>query len=137
MKADKPVNTVPPSPISVGRALLIGELVINVPVVGLLVGVTAGIVGAVGADHDKGAFVLYAAALIAFGLAWAYWSVVTPRWLLWAMNRVVDPKALRRAAIFGSILWPDTRWGRALNNSQWRSADMKRREQELLQFSIE
>jgi hypothetical protein len=133
MKADQPSNAGSPSRTSVGRALLIGELVINVPVIGLLVGVTAGIIGAVGANYEKSRFVFPAAALIAFCLAWAYWSVVTPRWLLWAMNRVTDPKALRKAAIFGSILWPDTRWGRALNNTQWRSADMKRREHELLQ----
>jgi hypothetical protein len=98
---------------------------------------TAGIIGAAGVGHEKSRFVFPAAALTAFCLAWAYWSIVTPRWLLWAMNRVIDPEALRKAAIFGSILWPDTVRGRALNNTQWRSADMKRREHELLQSPIE
>jgi hypothetical protein len=72
--------------------------------------------------------------MLAFIVAWTWWSFATPRWLIWAMRRVADPVALKNAAI-GSILWPDHGWGRFFNRTQLRSAAMEKEENDLIQQS--
>jgi hypothetical protein len=136
---DQPSNgSVDRSRLSIGRAILVGELVVNLPAVGLLVGlilpVGSFVQGAVGYDGTGHAPALpsIVAVAVAFVASWAWWAIAAPRWLLWAMKRVVDPIALRNA-VDGSIIWPDNRWGRAFNNTQWRSTAMKRAEQEIVQ----
>ncbi len=126
------------SRLSIGRAIFVGELVVNLPAVGLLVGlifpVGSFVQDAVGYDGTGHAPALpsIVAVAVAFVASWAWWAIATPRWLLWAMKRVVDPIALRNAVV-GSIIWPDNRWGRAFNSTQWRSTAMKRAEQEIVQ----
>ena len=131
-------DTVDRSQMSIGRAVFIGELVVNLPAVGLLVGLIVPVgsflqdtVGYGGTGHAP-ALPSIAAVAVAFAAAWAWWAVAAPRWLLWAMKRVVDPVALRNAVV-GSIIWPENRWGRAFNSTQWRSTEMKLEEQEIIQ----
>jgi hypothetical protein len=91
------------SRLSIGRAILIGELVVNLPAVGLFVGliipVGSFLQDAVGYDRTGHAPALpsVVAVAIAFVASWAWWAIAAPRWLLWAMKRVVDPIALRNA----------------------------------------
>jgi hypothetical protein len=123
-----------PAKLSIGRAILIGELVVNVPVIGLLVGITAAIGSLL--EHITGrpdaSAITITSFAIAFIVAWAWWSFATPRWLIWAMKRVADPLALKNAAV-GSILWPDQGLGRFFNGTQWRSAAMEEEELNLIQ----
>lgn len=119
--------------LSIGRAILIGEMIVNVPVVALLVGVIAGVaklLAWVTGKETVGPWVAIPV-IVAFTSAWAWWSIVTPRWLLWAMRRVEHPRALRNAAV-GSILWDNSRLGQFFNRTQWRTAAMRAEEQELL-----
>jgi hypothetical protein len=126
--------------LTIGRAILVGELVINVLVLALLVGIIAAVGPAVqyamGYDGVGRAPALPAlmAVVLAFVGAWSWWAIVTPRWLLWEMRRVADPRALKGAAV-GSILWPDRGWGRRFNRTQLRSAAMRNEETALLSLT--
>ena len=127
------------SQLGIGRAVLVGELVVNFPAIGLFVGLilpvgsyVQDVAGYNGVDYAP-AFPLLVAVAVAFFASWVWWAIVTPRWLLWAMKRVADPIALRNAAV-GSILWPDRGLGRAFNKTQWRSTAMKKQEQEIVQL---
>jgi hypothetical protein len=123
--------------LSIGWAILIGEMAINVPVLGLLTGLIFGVAEllqwATGYDGTgpSPALPSIVAVIVAFTSAWAWWSIVTPRWLLWAMRRVDHPQALRRAAV-GSILWDESKWGNRMNRTLWRTAAMRAEEQKLL-----
>jgi hypothetical protein len=126
-----------PSRLSIGQVVLVGELVVNLPVIALLVGVIGTVgsllqraVGYNGVGHAP-ALPTVIAVVLAFIASWLWWSFATPRWLLWAMRRVADPIALKRAAT-GSILWSDQQWGGFFNSTQWRSAAMKDEERDII-----
>jgi hypothetical protein len=120
--------------LGIGRAILIGELVVNVPVVGLLVGIIAAVGPLLEYVFGSPRVTVIMAVTIAFAAAWSWWSFATPRWLIWAMRRVTDPLALKNAAV-GSILWPDHGWGRFFNRTQWRSTEMEKEEKDLIAMS--
>jgi hypothetical protein len=91
------------------RALLIGHGVVSVPVVILiLVGIAP---------------FIEVASFTGRGLvtAWLWWSVVVPRWRLWAIARVSDvPRAeLYRRAVATGLLW---RGGHLLERTELRGA---------------
>jgi hypothetical protein len=121
--------------LTIGRAILIGELVVNVPVLALFVSVIPAVATlaayAMGGAGVRGPLPALIALTVAFVAAWMWWAIVTPRWLLWAMRRVSDPRTLKAAAI-GSILWPDQGWGAIFNRTQWRSEAMEIEERNLL-----
>src|SRR5437016_9779407 len=128
----------PSGSLGIGRAIFIGELVVNLPAIGLLVGLIVSVgsflqyvVGYEGTGHAP-VLPSIVDVVVAFVASWAWWAIAAPRWLLWAMKRVVDPLALRNAVV-GSIIWPNNRLGRAFNSTQWRTAAMKKEEQELVQ----
>jgi hypothetical protein len=136
---DAPLESTPDGrrSLSIGWAILIGEMAINVPVLGLLTGLIFGVGKlfqlATGYDGTGPSQALpsVVAVIVAFTSAWVWWSIVTPRWLLWAMRRVDHPQALRRAAV-GSILWNEGKWGNRMNRTQWRTTAMRAEEQKLL-----
>jgi hypothetical protein len=39
--------------------------------------------------------------------AWLAWAILTPRWRLWAYERVDDLDELKRVALADRVLWPD------------------------------
>ncbi len=39
--------------------------------------------------------------------AWLTWSVLTPRWRLWAYTHVEDLGELKRLAVADRLIWPD------------------------------
>jgi hypothetical protein len=39
--------------------------------------------------------------------AWLAWAILTPRWRLWAYERVDDLDELKRIALADRVLWPD------------------------------
>lgn len=47
--------------------------------------------------------------LFLFGivLAWIWWSIMVPRWRLWAWERVEDLDDLKQKAVRAGIIWPE------------------------------
>ena len=42
-----------------------------------------------------------------FVLGWLAWSVLVPRWRLWAYKRVPDIDALKAQAVAAQLVWPE------------------------------
>lgn len=63
-----------------------------------------------------------------FVIAWLWWSVMVPRWRLWAYERVDDIAELKRAAVAVGLIWPD---GWILERTEIKSKAHAAREREL------
>lgn len=94
---------------TVSRAIKLGLLWINGPVLVLLLGPPLVFTGL--ARHGVVARVhLWLGApvfLAGFALAWLWWSLSVPRWRLWAYQRVFDIPALKAEAVRVGLTWPD------------------------------
>jgi hypothetical protein len=93
-----------PSPLSISNAILIGQLVINVPVtVILLAGYWIGL------KFTPIHWITLLVWLIGFVLAWFWWSFSLPRWRRWAVAKGVPADKLHTAAVKAFLEWP-TGW---------------------------
>ncbi|MDI7776180.1 hypothetical protein [Asticcacaulis sp. EMRT-3] len=116
-------------------AVRLGQLVINLPVVVIMLGVFAGegfVLDAIKLTYNPSLpmalFLILMMGLVAMAPAWLYWSYAVPRWKLWAYSRVPDVKALKIAAIKASLIWPD---GHPLEKTEICSKAMR---QQILKF---
>ena len=86
--------------IGIARAIVAGTVVVNVPVMVCILGMSWlgnslwGAVGAVGG-------VLAGAAV-----GWVWWAFMVPRWRAWAVAGVANPARLHRWAVGFGIEWP-------------------------------
>jgi len=65
-------------------------------------------IGAISGAPFSGIWPIAGMVLIAsWMLAWLTWSILTPRWRLWAYERVEDLDELKRIAIADRVLWPE------------------------------
>ena len=97
-----------PPPISTSKAIWIGLLVVNGPVLVLLCGPLFVLDYCldhrlVSRDLSWLGFILFPAG---FALAWTWWSFTVERWRMWALRRGADPEQLEQAAIDVGLLWP-------------------------------
>jgi hypothetical protein len=127
-----------PTPLGVGRAILIGEMVVNVPVLGLML-LTILFLGPViqgwlegGATKGIGFLTLLVVMMLAVGVGWLWWAIAMPRWRVWALERVADPRLLYGAAISAQLMWPPHGWLAFLNQTEWKTAHLVHREQAAL-----
>lgn len=87
------------------RAILLGHLLVSLPI--LIILVLAYLISRRGLAPTS-----VIALPSAFVIAWLYWSLMAPRWRLWALANVIDVPAsdlLARAASTG-LLWRDGSW---------------------------
>ena len=111
--------------ISVGSAVLVGTLWVNIPVIPIMF--TPSFLFLIIAQPDKNhqptAFVL-SSLLSLFGLgfvlAWSWWSLMVPRWRLWAWQRVEDLNSLKQRAVGAGLIWPD---GHVFEKTELRSKE--------------
>jgi hypothetical protein len=108
--------------LSTGRAVLIGTLVVNGPVLLLMFGPAFGATR-LGLE-DWFLFVLGAS----FFVAWAWWSFTLPRWRLWAYERVESTGELHDRALGAGLVWPR---GSIAERTEFQTAAMRLRQQEL------
>jgi len=85
------------------KAILIGTLIVNIPVLSLLIGPLYILLYF---NPDPG---LFGAAAFFGGCvtAWLWWSITIPKWRLWAYSRVSNIKKLKEKAIRAGLTWPD------------------------------
>jgi hypothetical protein len=86
-----------PKNLSAGRAVLVGHLWVNVPVLVII-----------GLGSAAGAMLGYwrAGALVGIVPAWAFWSFTVPRWRGWATARCAPPEETQRLAAATGLTWP-------------------------------
>jgi hypothetical protein len=70
------------------------------------------------------------AALLFFGvgLSWLAWSILVPRWRLWAYERVSNIVELKRRAVAAKLIWPE---GSILERTELASKELRARLQKL------
>ncbi|RLA48382.1 MAG: hypothetical protein DRR42_16795, partial [Gammaproteobacteria bacterium] len=87
--------------ISQFRAITVGLLVVNGPVLALLLGPLWAFVAAIeNGEIDRSYNWIGLVVFISgFVLAWLWWAVSVPRWRIWAYANVQDTKALKQRAI--------------------------------------
>lgn len=66
--------------------------------------------------------------LVSWPLAWLTWSLLVPRWRIWAYERVENLDELKACAVAVSLIW---REGHFLERTEIRSPDQQRRIREL------
>jgi hypothetical protein len=86
---------------SIAKAISIGLLVVNGPVLLLLLGPVLAIVLKPEWSELSVAYPIF------WVMAWLWWSLSIPRWRLWAYKRVEHVQALKRAAVASGLTWPD------------------------------
>gem|GEM_PF-1481770 len=94
-----PAHSQAPKQLSAGRAVLLGHLLVNLPVLLIIIGFS--VLGYV--LLQKGWFIFFVAG---FTLAWAWWSITVPRWRRWALGRGAPPDRLQRLATVTGLVWP-------------------------------
>ena len=89
-------------PVSIRRAILLGHLFVNGPV--LIIIVAGGLLGWFLTDGTwrGAAFGAMAGSII----AWPWWSFAAPRWRAWALLRGAHPDELQRWGVLTGLVWP-------------------------------
>jgi hypothetical protein len=82
---------------TIWKAIIVGQLVVNVPVAIIIVAVTF-----VGAMIVPWPFALLGASLI----AWIWWSFTIARWRNWAIRNGCDPDRLQKFGVRTGLTWP-------------------------------
>ena len=115
---------------SIARAIWIGLLIVNGPVLILLCAPLVAFGYAV--DHGLVPRSLNWIGLFAFlggfVAAWLWWSLSVPKWRLWAYERVSDISKLKEWAVAVGLTWPE---GHIFSRTEIKSVDHARREQQL------
>ncbi len=82
----------------VRRAIAVGHIVVNLPMIAIMMGVVA-------YGMMRHVPVPVALAVGAF-LSWPWWSIAAPRWRAWALSRGTPAGVLQREAVRNGLLWP-------------------------------
>jgi hypothetical protein len=101
------------STFGVGKAILIGHLIVNVPVVAIILVffslgvVVAGLVEPIFPLQLSWLFwpIVLGLTLIGFILAWLWWSYSVPRWRKWAIQSGAPADKLHRWAVVTGLEW--------------------------------
>lgn len=96
--------------IPVGRAISIGLIFVNGPVILMLVGPLGAFIvlsknGLISQSYN---WTVIPAFLAGFVAAWVWWSFSVPRWRVWAYERVNEIGLLKERAVAVGLTWPDT-----------------------------
>jgi|SRR5688572_10738698 len=101
-------------PLHVGIAILVGQLVVNLPVMLIILGVFGvGIVlllvlEAIFPSLPGWSFLLGVMASIIIGslVGWLWWSFSVPRWRKWALQNGAPEDKLQKWAVATGLVWP-------------------------------
>lgn len=88
------------------KAVSIGQIVVNAPVMAILIGYF--LIGTrIFEAMELSFWWFFPSVAAAFFIAGAYWSIAAPRWLAWAYQKVTDKKELTERAIEGKLIWEE------------------------------
>ena len=71
---------------------------------------------------SRAGLVLLLAFPVGFSLGWLTWSVLVPRWGLWAYQRVDDIEELKIYAAAANVIWPE---GHFFERTEIASAEVR------------
>lgn len=116
--------------VSVRRAIWIGLLLVNGPVLLFLAGPLFLFdrlikTGWVSREYNWLGLVAFAGGFV---VAWVWWSISIVRWRLWAYERVQNIEHLKEEAVSVGLTWPD---GHIFSRTEIKSEAQSQREREL------
>src|SRR5438067_13896771 len=82
---------------SIWKAILIGQLVVNIPAVGIMI--AALFLGSIVAPWEL-------SVILGSILGWVWWSYTVSRWRDWAQAHGLDPQRLQKVAVRTGLTWP-------------------------------
>lgn len=82
---------------SVWKAIVVGQLVVNLPAVAIMIAVMF-----LDTFIVPWPFALLAGSV----LAWLWWSYTVPRWRDWALNDGIERERLQKYAVRTGLTWP-------------------------------
>jgi hypothetical protein len=112
--SDPQSSAKPGKPLNIGIAILVGQLVVNLPVMLIIFGVfVLGIVLLLFLEASfpslpGWSFLLGVIALIIIGplAGWLWWSFSVPRWRKWAIQNGAAEDKLQKWAVTTGLVWP-------------------------------
>lgn len=119
-----------PRPVTVRKAVIVGLLWVNVPALAIWLGLFSACIALIpGLWTDASLTVTFWALFAACGGAgWLWWSLMIPKWRLWAYERVPNIPLLKRLAVAVGLMWPT---GSFLERTEIKSKEHAAREREL------
>lgn len=95
--------------VSVNRALLIGHLIVNVPVLSSILG-TPLLTYYFFSLNFISVWSIPISVIAGLGLAWIIWSFMITKWRIWAFENVTNVHELKKRAIEEKLIWEDGNW---------------------------
>ena len=92
--------------LGVGLAVLVGHLVITLPVLIFISGITLLGFFIVFFLISVNPIWIFGFLLLGFIVAWTWWSLLTPKWRSWAHKKGVSPDELQKWAALTGLVWP-------------------------------
>ena len=84
---------------SPGRAVLLGQLFVNLPALILIFGASR-----IGQAYAPS--LVWVVLIAGFLCAWVWYAFAIARWRAWALERVTDADRLQRLSEISGLLWP-------------------------------
>lgn len=94
---------------SISKAIWIGILAVNGPVLILIYGIMFGGMFLAEKGVLPSHFFLLSV-LLGPLIGWIYWSITIPIWRIWAFSRVEDHDSLSLKAVNAMLIWPEGHW---------------------------
>jgi tetratricopeptide (TPR) repeat protein len=123
----------------VRRAILVGKIWVNWPAIVLLMGTVLLLaygISQLPGGEPKGLVAMagmIAVGVIGLSIGWLWWSIMIPRWQVWARAQVSDAEVLFGHAVGARLLHrTDRRLGRLFTRTEWWTPSLRRKAQELL-----
>lgn len=92
--------------VTVDAAISKGQRMVNYPVFIIMMG-TIGLTIYLGTQKIIPTWGFPVGFVLAFGLAWLWWSIMITKWRLWAFDNVRNVRELKKRAIHEKLIWAD------------------------------
>jgi hypothetical protein len=115
------------------QAVSRGVLTVNGSVMAVMFGIPALVFGLallLGLDRDLAGGLAGLILVVCLPSAWLTWSLLVPRWRLWAYERVDDLDELKARGVEAGLIW---REGHIFERTEFRTRDQRERLQALEQ----
>jgi hypothetical protein len=90
------------------KAIRIGQLLVNFPVMIIMLSVAVGLYFLSNTELIHPLVFLPGSFLFSPLLAWVYWSFAITHWRIWAFSRIDDPIELKVLAVESGLIWSDS-----------------------------
>lgn len=127
--------------VTVDEAISKGHRMVNYPVVIIMLG-SIGVTLYLSTQKILPIWVFPIGFVLAFGLAWLWWSIMITKWRLWAFDNVRNVHELKKRAVQEKLIWADnsffekTEIRNATDKEKWNTLQHKFKQDDLFQDDL-